>query len=654
MFKRVGVLLCLVMLFWGTMAFGASNDNNVEWDGVFHDQGPMYFSPQEPTANDNAYIRLRVFKSDITGGTIKYYDSGDGQFHYVNMYWVKNDPTGVFDIWEGVISGSSSTKWYRLQISDGWKNAWLNAKGISSNEPSQGDFWIVPQFSTPDWVKDAIFYQIFPDRFCNGNTSNDVVDGEYVYLGDSVIAKGWDESMDGVGHEFYNGDLIGVYQKLPTYLQEELGINAIYLNPIFQSPNNHKYDCQDFYLVDPHFGSNNDLAYLVDKAHSTNDFAGDYRVSIVLDGVFNHTGTWHYWFDKDNDYASLGAYESQSSTWRSFYTFSNWPNDYVSWWGLPTMPKLDFSSTQLGDEIYRNSDSVIQHYLKAPYNIDGWRFDVANEIGKNGTEEGNHEIWQEIRTYIKSVNPDAYMLGEFWENSVSWLGGDQWDAAMNYYGFIIPVSNWVAGKDTHNNTQVIDTNTFDIQLTQRLAEIPRQAQLTMLNSLSTHDTARFLYRADEDIWKLKVAAVFQMTFIGTPCIYYGDEIGMTGGNDPYNRASFRWDPADWNNDILTLYKNLIQIRKTYPALKTGSFKPLLVDNNNKIYSFGRWDEDNRIIVALNNDSTSHNVTVNAWQLSIPNGATVTDALTGNQYTVVNGQITITGLFGHTGAILVHE
>ncbi|AZR74392.1 hypothetical protein BBF96_13950 [Anoxybacter fermentans] len=651
--KKVRLLVVLFFLAYSLAVYAASNDNNVEWDGLFHDQGPLYFYPQVPSETDNVYIRLRTFKGDITGSTIKYYDSADGNFHYVDMYWVKNDETGVFDIWEGVIPGSSSIKWYRFRITDGYKTVWMNAKGIYDNEQDFGDFWVVPGFSTPTWVHDAIFYQIFPDRFCNGDTSNDVVDGEYEYLGDPVIAKGWDEPMDGVAHEFYNGDLIGIYQKLPTYLQQELGITAIYINPIFQGPNNHKYDTQNYYLVDPHFGTNDDLAYLVERAHSTNDFEGDYRVNIVLDGVFNHTGMWHYWFDKLNWYSTLGAYESQSSEWYEYYTFNNWPDGYVSWWGIETMPKLDYSSQKLRDEIYRNSDSIIKRYLQTPYNIDGWRFDVANEIGMNGTNEGNHDIWREIRSHIKSVNPDAYMVGEYWGSAVDWLGGDQWDGAMSYYIFTNPVSKWITGKDTHNNLQSIDTQTFNDYIVQRLAEIPRQAQLAMLNSLSTHDTARFLYRADGDIWKLKLAAIFQMTFIGAPCIYYGDEIGMTGGNDPYNRWTFRWDSSEWNQDIFTLYKKLIKIRKTYPALRTGSFKPLLVDNTNKIYAFGRWDANHRIIVVLNNDFTDHTVTVDAWQLSIPNGATVTDALTGNQYTVVNGKITVSGLWGHDGVILVY-
>lgn len=656
--KRIVLLLAVTLLMLagvGITTYAASNDNNVEWDGVFHDQGPIYMTPQAPLATDDVKVRLRVFKSDITSAQVKYYDSADSLFHSVNMYWLKNDTTGVFDLWEGVIPKSASTKWYRFRITDGTKTVWMNTLGVSDAEPSSGDFWDVPGYATPAWVKDAIFYQIFPDRFYNGDTTNDVKNGEYLYFGVPVVAKNWTDPIDpnNAYGEFYNGDLVGVYQKLQPYLQTQLGINAIYLNPIFLAPNNHKYDTQDYYTVDPHFGGNTALQTLLTKAHSTSDFTGDYNVRVILDGVLNHTGMWHYWFDKTHQYTSLGAYESQTSQWYSYYTFNTWPDNYVAWWGYQSMPKLDYASSALRDEMYRSSTSVIKRYLNTPYGIDGWRLDVANEVGMNGTTNGNHTIMAELRTNVKAVNPNAYIVGEYWESSQDWLKGNEWDGSMNYYGFNTPVSNWITGKDTHNNAQAIDTNTFNTYINQRLASVPRQAQLAMFNSLSTHDTARFLYRAGGDIWKLKLAAIFQMTFVGTPCIYYGDEIGMTGSTDPYNRGTFNWTTTSWNQDIFNLYKKLISIRKSYTALRTGSFKTLYVNNTEKTLAFGRWDDTHRIIVALNNDSTSHNVTVNAWQLSIPNGATVTDAISGKTYTVVNGQITVSALYGHDGVILVH-
>lgn len=223
---------------------------------------------------------------------------------------------------------------------------------------------------------------------------------------------------------------------------------------------------------------------------------------------------------------------------------------------------------------------------------------------------------------------------------------------MNYNGFTNPVSRWITGNDESGNWAPIDTNTFANWVQGTLGDNPWPATLTMWNSLSTHDTPRFLYRAGGDVWKLKEAAIFQMTFVGAPMIYYGDEIGLTGGPDPDNRRTFNWDSTTWNTDIFNLYRQLISIRKTYPALRTGSFKALKVDNTNSIYAFGRWDAANQIAVVLNNTSYAQTITVPVWQMSIPNGAVMIDKLTGRSYTVSDGAVTVS-VDGHFGAILVH-
>lgn len=664
--QRIGIFIIAAAVFCLTLVpvfpamttvFAAANDNNVEWNGLFSDQGPLYFSPQEPTSTTAVTVKLRTFKGDITSANIKYYDSADSAFHWVAMSWSQNDATGVYDIWQGTIPASGSNKWYRLQINDGSATAWLNAGGISSSEPSSLDFSVLPGFHTPTWSKQAVYYQIFPDRFYDGNSNNNVLTGEYTYNGKPTEAKTWGSSVYAdTGYDnstvFFGGDLPGIQQKLPSYLQQTLGINAIYMNPIFQSPTNHKYDTQDYMKVDPHFGTNSDLQNLIASAHSTSNFSGDYRVSIVLDGVFNHTGDWHYWFDKPNNYTSQGAYESQSSTWYNYYNFNTWPNDYVAWYGFLNLPKLNYASSSLRNDIYRGSGSVMQTYLKSPYGIDGWRYDVANELGSNGSSSDNHQIWQDIRPYVKGVNNEALMIGEYWGKATDWLGGKEWDSAMNYNGFTNPVSEWITGKDESGNTASITTTDFDKWLRGTLADNPRSAQLSMMNSLSTHDIPRFLNRAGEDVWKLYLAAIFQMTYVGSPSIYYGDEIGMTGGADPDNRRTFEWDSTKWNQNLLNLYKKLISIRKQYGALQSGSFKTLLVNDTTKGYAFGRWDAKNRILVILNNDSVSHTYTVSARELSSLNGSSFSDVLNGGSYTVSStGEVTVK-VQGHYGAILV--
>lgn len=637
--------------------FAASNDNNVEWNGLFHDQGPLFDSNLEPTSTDSVTLTLRTFKGDITSANIKYYDSSDSSYHWVSMHWTSNDPTGKFDYWQGTIQASSSEKYYRFQINDGTSTTWYNANGPSSSEPSSGDFYIIPNFNTPSWMKNGVMYQIFPDRFYNGNSSNDVQTGQYTYNGTPTEKKAWGSSVyadSGYNNSlvFFGGDLSGIDQKL-NYIKNTLGANIIYMNPIFKSPTNHKYDTEDYYTVDPAFGTNTTLQNLISDIHSSSNGPKGY---VMLDGVFNHTGDTNKWFDKYNWWSSTGAYESQSSQWYNYYTFQTWPDSYSAFMGFPSMPKLNYGSSgsAVRNQIYNSSSSVMKTYLQAPYNIDGWRLDAAQYIdsnGGNGSDSTNHEIMQEMRNAVKSVNSNADILGEFWGNANPWTSnGHQWDGAMNYDGFTQPVSEWITGKDYKNNTASISTSQFDSWLKGTRANYPTNVQEVMDNFLSSHDIARFGTRAGGDIWKTYLGLFFNMTYVGTPCIYYGDEYGMLGSNDPDNRRTFDWSQGTTSNSAVALTKQLISIRDKYPALRTGSFMTLQTDDTNHIYSYGRFDKTNRLAVVLNNDSVTHSVTVPVWQLSMKDGSTVTDQINGKVYKVQNGTVTVS-VEGHYGAIL---
>jgi alpha-glucosidase len=655
----------------------ATNDNNVEWDGLFSDQGPLYMNPTEPAATNPVALTLRVFEGDITTANIKYFDTADHAFHWVALSRVKSDATGRFDFWQGTIPASASLKYYRFQINDGTATAWLNAGGITSTEPSAGDFWIVPDFHTPQWAKEAVYYQIFPDRFNDGDPSNDLAfrssspvlpvngqcpRGSYVYIGRCAFQhNSWDEAPENPGHgdDFFGGDLAGITEKIDSYLKGTLGVTALYLNPIFESPSNHKYDTQDYTAVDPHFGSNAELQNLISTAHTSSNT----RISVLLDGVFNHTSTFHQWFDQQHLYKTDGAAESRSSIWSDRYVFLTWPGIYCQWSGFSSLPKLNYGSPNLRDDLYRRANSVMQTYLNPPYGADGWRYDVADNLVTISSEPNaascggtdDHAIWQEIRQYVKGVNAEALMLGEEWQNANAWLNGKEWDAVMNYNGFNIPVSKWINCQNVHGEEagQCLSVSGFDQWLRGTQADYPRPAQLAMMNSLSTHDTARFLWRAGGDEWKMKLAIIFQMTYVGSPAIYYGDEIGLTGNNDPDNRRTFNWDSSTWNQTLLTLYKTLIKVHKQVSAFRDGSFKTLLVDDANQLYSYGRWDASSWAIVVLNNAATGHAASVPAYQLSIPDGTKLTDQLTGAIYMVSNGTIQVpTGaLPGHYGMVL---
>ena len=383
-------------------ARAASNDNNVEWNGLFHDQGPLYDSNPEPTATQAVTLTLRTFKSDITSANIKYYDSADGAYHWVAMHWTANDATGTFDLWQGTVPASASEKYYRLQINDGTATAWYNAAGISSAEPSSGDFYIIPGFKTPAWMKNGVMYQIFPDRFYNGDGSNDVTNGQYTYAGCATEQHAWGSSVfsnaSGCNSAvFFDGALTGIDQKL-GYVKNTIGADIIYLNPVFRSPTNHKYDTEDYATVDPAFGSNTLLQTLAADIHGTANGPKGY---LVLDGVFNHTGDTHQWFDKYNWWTTTGAYEPTGSPWYGYYTFQTWPNAYSAFFGIPSMPKLDYgaSGSAVRNAIYGSGTSVVQTYLKSPYNIDGWRLDAAQYLdagGNNGNASSNHHDMAEL------------------------------------------------------------------------------------------------------------------------------------------------------------------------------------------------------------------------------------------------------------------
>ena len=664
--RRLPLALCLALTLsgaplWSGAARAASNDNNVEWAGLFHDQGPLYDSAPEPTASTPVTLTFRTFKGDITSANIKYYDSADGQYHWVAMHWTANDATGTYDFWQGTIPASSSEKYYRFQINDGTATAWYNAAGITSSEPSSGDFFIVPGFTTPSWMKNGVMYQVFPDRFYDGNTSNDVTNGQYTYAGCATEQHAWGSSVtanvSGCNTAvFFGGDLAGIDQKL-GYIKNTIGADIVYLNPIFASPTNHKYDTQDYYNVDPAFGSNATLQQLITDVHSGANGPHGY---LILDGVFNHSGDSNCWFGKAS-YGSItcpqqGAYQSQASPYYSYYTFQTWPGSYSTFFGIGSMPKLDYgaSGSATRNQIYGNSGSVMQTWLAPPYGIDGWRLDAAQYLdagGNNGSDATNHQIMREMRTAVLAVNPDAEILGEYWGDASAWLDdGSEWDGAMNYNGFTQPASEWICGVDESGNSASLTPTQLDNWLHGTRADLPVDVQQTMTNFLGSHDTSRFATRCGGDIWKTYLGLFFQMTYVGTPTIYYGDEYGMQGGADPDNRRTFDWTQATTANSTVALTQKLVAIRNNYPALRTGSFMTLLTDDTHDIYAYGRFDQNNRIAVVLNGTGNTQTVTVPVYEESMTNGSQVTDLITGSKYTVSGGNVTVS-VQGHYGAIL---
>lgn len=397
-----------------------------------------------------------------------------------------------------------------------------------------------PPFQTPEWVPDAIFYQIFPERFANGDPANDPPNTRPWRYEPLVPPEGW--------FAFYGGDLWGVIQKL-DYL-DSLGITAIYLNPVFTSPSNHKYDAVDYYRVDSHFGGNEALIALFREA-------GRRGIRVILDGVFNHTADEHPFFQ---DVRRRGP-DSPYYTW---YIVKQWPFPekfdethkpayyYACWWGFGDLPKVNHRNPRVNDYFL----GVAVYWLRM--GASGWRLDVPNEVP--------HRFWRLFRKAVKATAPNAYLVGEIWGDGTPWLQGDEFDAVMNY-PFREALIRFLIQEATPGDA-------FAQELHRLFTRYPQPASRVLFNLLGSHDTERFLTLAGGEKWRLKLAVLVQMTVPGAPVIYYGDEVGMLGGKDPDCRRVMVWDPLLQDQDLLGYYRNLIRLRKGWPALRRGELLPI--------------------------------------------------------------------------------
>jgi len=459
-------------------------------------------------------------------------------------------------------------------------------------------------FDVPDWAYDAVWYQIFPERFA---------------MGDSTINPPDVEPWGGVPTytNFFGGDLQGVIDHL-WYL-EELGINAIYFNPIFKSLPNHKYHTTDYYKIDPHFGDEEVFRELLDKAHERG-------IRIIIDGVFNHTGP-DFWAFED---IIEDEEDSEYLHWYNVYDFPvrvEHPPNYEAWWGLPDLPKLMVMHPDVKEYLFE----VTEYWTE--FGIDGWRLDVPNEMP--------HEFWIEWRPLVREINPDAYIVGEIWGDASPWVQGDQFDATMNYR-FRNAVIEFFIDKS-------ISVSEFNEQLYAVLEDYDPQVSFVNQNLVGSHDTERYLTRADNNIDAVKLTALMKMTHVGAPMIYYGDEIGMEGEDDPDCRRTMIWDQDEWNHDLRDHFIQLIQIRHDNPALRRGSFQAKVVDDERKLYAFERRYDDNVVLVALNNNKNTQDVKIK----NIDDGIYY-DVLHDREFSAINGSINVEAIPAYRGAILVKQ
>ena len=423
----------------------------------------------------------------------------------------------------------------------------------------------------PDWVQDAIFYEIFPDRFA---TSAHIVKPNNL--------EAWNAPTTISG--FKGGDLLGVVEHL-DYLTD-LGVNAIYFTPIFQSTANHRYHTHDYFQIDPILGGETAFKTLLEAAHARG-------IRVILDGVFNHASRGFYQFNHTLENGEASPYRD----WFNFHGFPvrayETPNNYDSWWGLSALPKFNTRNPQVREFIYR----IAEHWIRA--GIDGWRLDVPSEIDDD-------EFWREFRRRVKAINPDAYIVGEIWHRAERWLQGDQFDAVMNYQftraalGFCVDLNDAARAlirDHTYGDVPPMDSIAFARALTEQLTWYPKEITYAQMNLLDSHDTARFLSVARGEIAALKLALLALFAFPGAPLLYYGDEIAMEGGKDPDNRRGMIWEPGRGNSEVLAWTKRQIAARKKKPPLRRGGLKTLYAENHT--VAFARQYEGETAIIALN-------------------------------------------------------
>ncbi len=474
------------------------------------------------------------------------------------------------------------------------------------------DFVLLADYQQPAWVKDAVFYQIFPERFCNGDPSNDVQNGEYCQNGHPTIRmEQWDlpalRYPEAHCLDFFGGDLQGIREKIP-YLKE-LGVTALYLNPIFFAPSSHKYDCLDYFHVDPHFGGDQALADLSAALHENG-------MKLILDISINHTGIAHKWFNRDGDWfdKSIGAYNNPDSLERKYY-FINEDNTYHGWFNVDTMPTLNYTSEELRDMIYRREDSVLKKWLKPPYNIDGWRFDVADTFARNDLVQLADELWPEICRSIKEVNPQAYILAEHWGDCAQYLQGGIWDSPMNYFGCGRVIRQFLGEPDLfmqkhpamRHFSGKMSADDMKNRILQHLAKMPYALWENQFNLFDSHDTSRLHNNPKVNREEYRGALMFQFMLPGAASIYYGDEAEIDGYIDSMEgcRYPMPWGKDFQSSDRYQMIHTLAKLKAEHPALRTGSMKILWAEGN--IFAIARFQDQEAYVCVISTEETDKTI-----------------------------------------------
>ncbi|MDO4266166.1 MAG: glycoside hydrolase family 13 protein [Eubacteriales bacterium] len=627
----------------------------IDKEALFSDGTEDYCFPTECDPGDRVRIRFRTLKNNVD--RVAFIRADENSETLETMKKAFSDT--YFDYYETELRVGRVPVHYYFEAERGEESCIYTRLGADGGLGHRSYFVLMPGFHVPEWLKGCVMYQIFTDRFCNGDSSNDVRTGEYTYLkGSSEQVTDWNAPVStlDVGR-FYGGDLGGVLEKLP-YLKS-LGIEAIYFNPLFVSPSNHKYDCQDYEHIDPHLTViKEDGDYVKRTADPVNleasdaFFAGfiarchEEGIKVIIDGVFNHCGSYNRMMDRGGIYRRAGgyepgAYETADSPYRYYFKFADerpeaWPENgsYEKWWDNDTLPKLNYEGpSKLWDYIL----SIGRKWIAEPYNADGWRLDVAADLGHS--PECNHSFWRDFRKAVREVKPEAIVLAEHYGDAYPWLQGGEWDTVMNYDAFMEPVSYFLTGMEKHSDSYRGDLEgdgqAFFDAMRHGQCAMQTSSILGAMNELSNHDHSRFLTRTNKrpgrletagaeaaseniNIGLFSAAVVIQMTWPGAPTVYYGDEAGLCGWTDPDDRRPYPWGRE--NHQLLDFHTYMIKLHK-HDVFRKGAWKELYAGRY--LIAYGRMLGKHISFTVVNAGDCTQELELPVWLLGITDDMTIT-------------------------------
>ena len=531
-----------------------------------HDGSSLYVSDSAPSIGDSITLKVRVPNSyHFEKGFIRVYEDGEPRSYELKA-GKQNDVESWYEVKITVVNLHTV---YRFVFVAKDKYDWLNAFGLSSHDVhSNNDFQIVAVPSNPEWIKSSVFYQVFPDRFAKSGKNYKVPDWAH--------PRDWNELPRGrskfTGTELYGGDLLGVEQHLDHI--NDLGVNGIYFTPFFSARSNHRYDANSFNEVDPILGGNKALFSLVKKSNKLG-------IRVMGDLTSNHCGAGHPWLAK--------AKKNKKSKERSyFYWDKSVKHGYVGWWGLESLPKLNFNSKALRNEMYKGKNSIVRKWIGSKYGMSGWRIDVGNMTGRLGADNLHDEVMHGIRKAMDETNPNAWLVAENGDFVASDLNGLGWHGAMNYQGFMRPVWNWL-----NRNSEIgggfqglpfemprISGSQLVNSMKQFNASVPWRSVTASMVLLDSHDTARFRTVVNGDVASHLSAMTMVLTYPGVPSIFAGDEIGLEGAWGEDGRRTINWDDrSGWDYHFMGEVKSLISVRKNNDALINGGLRWIATESD---------------------------------------------------------------------------